>query len=484
MLAALENIDKFYGSQDVLSGVNFAVQPGDRVALVGRNGAGKTTVLKLLSGKEEPSGGRVLLAKNLSIRVLEQDPSFIAGSTIRSVVEGAFTELDDLEASMKALEADLENPVSLDMYHELEEHYRLRGGYARNSRRDAVLHSLEFTGREDEAVTGLSGGERTRLALAQILVAQPELLLLDEPTNHLDVETLETLEEALTSYPGSLLFVTHDREFARNVATRVFGIEGGHLLEYPDGFAGYERARRGERVTLDPARLLAHELEPVVTEKPLTLAQNIQLLEERLNQLEELFLHRVGLTERDWGRLRAERSLARARLETLYALHFAAPLEFDFRVQFFKQTVLAACDESGAQWRCWVRGSQGCPSLTGQLEGGHLTLDWLEGGHALPWFTRALLEGARMIAFERIGAQRVTAPDGATTTSLEYARAVGLLRPLPATGTRKRRRRKARVAPLQAIPIAPQASSPAPEAAPKKKRRRRRKPKTAAPIAV
>ena len=201
-------------------------------------------------------------------------------------------------------------------------------------------------------------------------------------------------------------------------------------------------------------------------------------------QLEELFLHRVGLTERDWGRLRAERSLARARLETLYATQYAAPLEFDFRVQFFKQTVLAACDESGAQWRCWVRGSQGCPSLTGQLEGGHLTLDWLEGGHALPWFTRALLEGARMIAFERIGAQRVTAPDGATTTSLEYARAVGLLRPLPATGTRKRRRRKARVAPLQAIPIAPQASSPAPEAAPKKKRRRRRKPKTAAPIAV
>ena len=246
MLAALENIDKFYGSQDVLSGVNFAVQPGDRVALVGRNGAGKTTVLKLLSGREEPSGGRVLLAKNLSIRVLEQDPSFVAGSTIRSVVEGAFTELDDLEASMRSLESDLENPVSLDAYHELEEHYRLRGGYARNSRRDAVLHSLEFTGREDEAVTGLSGGERTRLALAQILVAQPELLLLDEPTNHLDIQMLEWLEGFLRHYPGAIVAVSHDRAFLDAIATKTALVSRSEVRVYEGNYTAFKTRRDAE----------------------------------------------------------------------------------------------------------------------------------------------------------------------------------------------------------------------------------------------
>jgi ATP-binding cassette subfamily F protein 3 len=220
MLAALESIDKFYGAQDVLSGVNFAVHPGDRVALVGRNGAGKSTVLRLLAGQEDPNGGRVLLTKNLSIRMLEQAPSFPAGSTIGSLVESAFTELDALEARMRALETDLEQPEKLEEYHELEEHYRLRGGYARGSRRDAVLLSLGFRGRETERAGSLSGGERTRLALAQILVAQPELLLLDEPTNHLDIVMLEWLEGFLRNYPGAIVAVSHDRAFLDAIATK------------------------------------------------------------------------------------------------------------------------------------------------------------------------------------------------------------------------------------------------------------------------
>jgi ATP-binding cassette subfamily F protein 3 len=246
MLAGLQGVEKFHGAHDVLRKVNFAVNEGERLALVGRNGAGKTTVLKLLAGLEEPSGGRVLLAPGISIRLLAQDPMFPDGATIESVVEGAFTELDALERQMKALEHDLENPASLETYHELEEHYRLRGGYARNSRRDIVLTSLGFRGRELEGVAGLSGGERTRLALAQILVAQPELLLLDEPTNHLDIVMLEWLEGFLRDYPGAILAVSHDRAFLDAIATRTALVTRGDIRLYDGNYSAFKERRDAE----------------------------------------------------------------------------------------------------------------------------------------------------------------------------------------------------------------------------------------------
>jgi ATP-binding cassette, subfamily F, member 3 len=246
MLAGLQNIAKFYGGHDVLEKVNFAVNQGERVALVGRNGAGKTTVLKLLSHLEEPTSGRVTLAPGLSIRLLAQDPTFPDDSTIQSVVEGAFTELDALEREMKSLESDLENSDAMTRYHELEEHYRLRGGYAKSARRDTVLSSLKFIGREREAVSGLSGGERTRLALAQILVAQPELLLLDEPTNHLDIQMLEWLEGFLRAYPGAILAVSHDRAFLDAIATKTALVSRGDVRVYDGNYSSFRVRRDAE----------------------------------------------------------------------------------------------------------------------------------------------------------------------------------------------------------------------------------------------
>ena len=246
MLAGLTEVDKFYGSQLVLEDVNFAVNPGDRIALVGRNGSGKSTIIKLLAGLEEPNGGKVVLAPGLSIRMLAQDPVFDDASTIRSIVEGAFTELDAIESEMKELEPHLEDMGVLEKYHELEEHYQLRGGYAKNSRRDIVLSSLGFTGREDELTGRLSGGERTRLGLAQILVAQPELLLLDEPTNHLDIVMLEWLEGFLKNYPGAVLIVSHDRAFLDNVATETVLVTRTRVRRYPGNYSTYKIARDAE----------------------------------------------------------------------------------------------------------------------------------------------------------------------------------------------------------------------------------------------
>jgi ATP-binding cassette, subfamily F, member 3 len=247
MLVALENVEKFYGSQDVLVGCSLTIKEGERLAVVGRNGAGKTTIMKMMAGIEEPTNGKVVRAPGLSVRALAQDPIFESKQTILAAVESAFTEFDAFEKAMQALEPFLEDEVKLHEYHELEEHYRLRGGYARGSRRDAVLSSLGFLGRESEIIDGLSGGERTRLALAQILVAQPELLLLDEPTNHLDIVMLEWLEGFLRSYPGAVLMISHDRAFLDAVATDTALVFNKEVKRYPGNYSAFKKTWLAER---------------------------------------------------------------------------------------------------------------------------------------------------------------------------------------------------------------------------------------------
>jgi ATP-binding cassette subfamily F protein 3 len=469
-----EHISKTYGTRALLRDAGLRLRAGDRVALLAPNGAGKTTLLRILLGE---------LAPDVS------EPA----AQVRYADGAVAVHLDQTHHGLHSNRAILAQLAD-----------RVGEGAAK-----ALLGRAGFR-QEDwgKTMTQLSGGERARAGLALIGATRADVLVLDEPTNHLDVETLEVLEDALLGYPGSLLFVTHDRAFARGVATRVLGIEDGALLEYPDGFAGYERARRGGSggATLDPARLLEHELTVTVAEKPLTIEQQVQLLEERLTAIDDLFLHRLGLTERDWSRLRAERSLARSRVQRLYAEQYAAPVEFDAQVRFFKQDVRALGDDAGREWRFWVRGSHGCPSLAGTLKDGTMALHWLEPERAmLPWFARALTQGARTLAFEHLGATRVTLPDGASTSSLGYARELKLLRPAPPAPRRpRRRRRKPRAANAEARdqpaasrePRAPETSA-APSTVQqntmqqntvqqsavqptKKRRRRRRKPKTPA----
>ncbi len=463
-----EHLRKSFGERLILDDAGLRIRAGDRVALLAPNGAGKTTLLRMLLGEIAPDPAQDSAQPPAEIRYADGalpvhfDQTYHGLNPNRAVFEQLADRVG--EGATKAL----------------------LGRYGFRAE-DWYKHPKQ-----------LSGGERARAGLALIAATRADLLILDEPTNHLDVETLEALEDALWGYPGSLLFVTHDRAFARNVATRVFGIENGHLLEYQNGFEGYERARRGERQTLDPARLLEHELQPVMEEKSLTVDQNIQLLEERLSELEALFLHRLGLTERDWDRLRAERSLARSRLQNLYGERYAAPLEYDFVSRFRQQEVRAFSDDTRQDWRFWVRGSQGCPSLRGQLLNGTLTLSWLEEERGmLPWFRRALLNGATSIGFERIGAARVVPPVSSREPaepimSLQYALELGLARPAPPVKPKRLRRRKKNPV-VHAPELAPSENTltrafspekPAPvqtvpqtEPAKKKRRRRRRKPR-------
>ena len=233
ILAALYKVDKFYGEQTVLDGVTLELRTGERTALIGRNGAGKSTILRLLFGADEPDGGRTFRRDDAALGVLQQDGLIDEEATVAEVATAAFVELDRLEAELQRLEGEgLDRPERFEAWEALHERFERRGGYARRARRDAVLHALGFAGRSDESVRHLSGGERTRLGLARLLMAQPDALLLDEPTNHLDVDMRAWLEGFLGRYPGAALIVSHDRAFLDAACNRTVEVLRGRLDRY------------------------------------------------------------------------------------------------------------------------------------------------------------------------------------------------------------------------------------------------------------
>jgi ATP-binding cassette subfamily F protein 3 len=233
VLAALQQTDKHYGEQTVLDSVTLEIRAGSRIALIGRNGAGKSTILRLLMNQEQPDGGTVHRRDDITIAMLEQDPLLDADASVLEVSERAFKDLDVLEERLSALEhAGLDQPEVYERWEQLHEVFERRGGYERRARRDAVLHSLGFRGREHERAAHLSGGEKTRLGLAQLLMNQPDVLLLDEPTNHLDVDMIEWLEGYLTRYPGGMVIVSHDRAFLDTACSSTAEISRGKLRTF------------------------------------------------------------------------------------------------------------------------------------------------------------------------------------------------------------------------------------------------------------
>ncbi|MFA5568978.1 MAG: ABC-F family ATP-binding cassette domain-containing protein [Trueperaceae bacterium] len=250
LLAALHSVEKVYGEQVVLDAATLELRDGDRTALIGRNGSGKSTLLKLLMRVEEPDGGTVFQAEDTRLAMLDQDPEFAATDTVLSVSERAFAELDELEARLSALEAaGLDDPDRYHHWEGLHATFERRGGYARRARRDAVLDALGFRGRHHDPVSRLSGGERTRLGLAQLLMAQPDVLLLDEPTNHLDIEMRAWLEGHLSRYPGAALIVSHDRAFLDGACSRTAEVSRGELRVGNGNPTKYRAARvEAERV--------------------------------------------------------------------------------------------------------------------------------------------------------------------------------------------------------------------------------------------
>ncbi|ADI14897.1 ribosomal protection-like ABC-F family protein [Truepera radiovictrix] len=253
LLAALQGVDKFYGEQVVLDGVTLELRDASRVALIGRNGAGKSTILRLLMGLEAPDGGAVFRREGVTVAMLEQDPEIPPGVSVLELAERAFADLDALEGRLAALEAEgLDDPEVYARWEGVHEVFARRGGYERRARRDAVLYALGFRGREAEVAAHLSGGEKTRLGLARLLMAQPDVLLLDEPTNHLDMEMRAWLESYLGRYPGAVVLVSHDRAFLDAASTSTAEIALGTLRTL-DAIPSRYRAARAEQARIEAA---------------------------------------------------------------------------------------------------------------------------------------------------------------------------------------------------------------------------------------
>jgi ATP-binding cassette, subfamily F, member 3 len=252
LLAALQQVEKFYADQTVLDKATLELRATSRIALIGRNGAGKSTILNLLAGRTTPDSGEVFRREDVTVAKLEQDPSFEEALNILEISERAFADLDVIEKRLQELEPNLADHDVYEQWEHWHEVFERRGGYERRARRDAVLYALGFRGRETQKASSLSGGEKTRLGLAQLLMAQPDVLLLDEPTNHLDMEMRGWLENYLSRYPGAVLLVSHDREFLDKACDATAEISFGKLRTYPGNPTAY-RDYRAEQLEIENA---------------------------------------------------------------------------------------------------------------------------------------------------------------------------------------------------------------------------------------
>ncbi|MFC3603465.1 ABC-F family ATP-binding cassette domain-containing protein [Deinococcus soli (ex Cha et al. 2016)] len=247
-LIAASNVSVLFGERVVLDGVSVGVSLGERVALLGRNGAGKTTLLRVLVGERVPEEGEVWRADGLRVAVLEQHHAHPSGRSVRSLVAAAHP-YRALEVSLLELEADLGDPEVLARWSALHAHLEDVDAFRWPSRVARVLGMLDLTRFLDRDASTLSGGERTRLALALALAREPDLLVLDEPTNHLDIRMREWLEGWLRAFRGGVLLTSHDREFLDAVATRSVWLEHGAATGYPGGYSRASAQRELERRT-------------------------------------------------------------------------------------------------------------------------------------------------------------------------------------------------------------------------------------------
>ncbi len=238
---SVKGLTKSYGTRIVLDQVSFTVRPGEKAAVIGENGSGKSTLLRLLAAAEMPDTGRITVSFPGGTGHLAQTPDLDADRTVQDAVDLALAELRDMERRLRLAEVSLGEATEEDLtaYGELLIAFEERGGYQADARVDAALHGLGLARiTRDRLLGSLSGGEQSRLALACVLAAAPELLLLDEPTNHLDAAAVRWLEEHLRAHRGTVVAVTHDRGFVERVATTILEVDrdARTVFRYGDGW--------------------------------------------------------------------------------------------------------------------------------------------------------------------------------------------------------------------------------------------------------
>ena len=296
MLFRLSEVHKSYGVQDVLRGTSLQVNPGEHVGLVGRNGAGKTTIFRLVRGDETADRGDVVRARGIKLGLLDQHVHFKPGSTVHESALAAFGRLQQIEHEMHDLEHQMavagdDLDKILERYSDLQHEFELEGGFEYTARAEAILQGLGFARDMWSLETQkLSGGQQNRLGLACLLLAAPDVLLLDEPTNHLDVNAVEWLEEFLQTYESAYVIVSHDRYFLDRCCRRIIELENGRAASYTGNYSHYlverEERRETQQRAYDNQRQLIAKTEEFIRRN--IAGQKTKQAQSRRKMLEKL----------------------------------------------------------------------------------------------------------------------------------------------------------------------------------------------------
>lgn len=250
ILLQLNDLTKSFDGEDIFNNVDFEVKTGERIGIVGRNGAGKSTLMKIIAGVEDYDSGHISKSKNLKLGYLTQQMTLNTDQTVFEEMSKPFEAMKKLEQEMKletdwlaqhADEYDSETyKTHIDRYESLSNQFEQQDGYQYESKIKTVLHGLNFSKADfDRPINDFSGGQKTRLSLAQMLLSEPDLLLLDEPTNHLDMETTQWLESYLNYFKGAIVIISHDRYFLDKIVTQIYDVALGDVQHYVGNYAQF-----------------------------------------------------------------------------------------------------------------------------------------------------------------------------------------------------------------------------------------------------
>jgi len=301
MLLQTQNVTRRFGGEELFSGVTSEIKDNARIGLVGRNGAGKSTLLKIIADIEAPDEGRVMRRKDLTIGFLDQHGGLESTRTIWEEMRDIFTPVLAIEKQLRTTEQKMADDVHSDEiafqellkeYTRLQEEFERRNGYGYRSEIKMVLHGFKFYEEDyDKPIAYLSGGQKTRLSLAKLLLEKKDLLILDEPTNHLDIETLSWLENYLMNYTGALVIVSHDRYFLDKITTETYELSYGRMHYFKGNYSDYleQKAANLEKQTKDYEKQQKEiaEMEDFIA-RNLARASTTRRAQSRRKQLEKM----------------------------------------------------------------------------------------------------------------------------------------------------------------------------------------------------
>lgn len=328
-MLTLTNLGQAYGDFDVFSGINASIPNDAKIGLVGPNGIGKTTLLRVLAGLDAPHGGSVNISQGTRIGYLRQeamDAFAERSSTVYAEMLTVFGDIKNQEAALQELEARMAagdaSAELLDEYSEAQQAFEMAGGYEYETRISQVLYGLGFEKEDwDTPLLLLSGGQKTRALLARLLLESPDLLILDEPTNHLDVQAIEWLEGTLKTWPGALLIVSHDRYFLDRVVDRIWEMSRAGIELYRGNYSAYllQRHERWERREIEFDAIKEKFLKELdYVKRNIARDATVAMARGRLKRLiREVRVVQAGglqtMLDKNWGQVMDEISISEAR---------------------------------------------------------------------------------------------------------------------------------------------------------------------------